>query len=204
MNEDLEFVQRCVRGEKLAWDEFVDRYSRLIYKYIYSILQQKTPGLSTKENSNDIFQDIYLSLTENNFKKLKSFKAKHGCSLASWLRQVTIRRTLDYLRKHKPAASLDEEISEELSLKDLLVDSGKSAIDRLETEDQLLGLRDCVDRLDTDDKFLIKFHVYNGLSLEFLKTVFRVSRGAIDMRKARIIDRLRDCFRSKGFIVSSD
>ena len=37
--------------------------------------------------------------------------------------------------------------------------------------------------------------------LEVLKEHFRVSRGAIDMRKSRIIDRLRECFKHKGFAL---
>ena len=35
--------------------------------------------------------------------------------------------------------------------------------------------------------------------LEELKKHFKLSRPAIDMRKSRLIERLRDCFRGKGF-----
>ena len=87
---DLEFVQRCASGDKAACDEFVEKYSRLIYKYINSVLKQYNPGLATEENTDDIFQEIIVVLSRDNFKKLKTFKAKNGCSLASWLRQVTV------------------------------------------------------------------------------------------------------------------
>jgi DNA-directed RNA polymerase specialized sigma24 family protein len=43
--------------------------------------------------------------------------------------------------------------------------------------------------------------INRGLKPEELKEHLRLSRGAIDMRKSRIIERLRDCFRSKGFAL---
>ena len=121
MINDLEFIQRCVRGDKQAWDEFVDKYSRLIYSYIHGILKIRSQNF-TQENINDIFQEIFLSLIKDNFKKLKSFKAKNGCSLATWLRQVTVNLTIDHMRRFHPAISLDEENEEGSNLKDILRD----------------------------------------------------------------------------------
>ncbi len=197
--EDLEFIQKCVQGDKRLWDEFVDRYSRLIYNYINCILRQKNPHLATQENISDIFQEIFLALSRDNFKKLKSFKGRNGCSLASWLRQVTINFTLDYVRKFRPTVSLDEEAEEGLSVKDLIADTSAAVRDDLNLEEKIMHLKECIGRLDTDDKYFIEFHIARGLSLENMKDIFKVSRGAIDMRKSRIVERLRDCFKSRGF-----
>lgn len=196
---DLEFVQKCIKGDKQSWNEFIEKYSRLIYNYINYILKQRNSSLFTQENTSDIFQDIFLSLFKDNFKKLRSFKARNGCSLATWLRQVTINHTLDYARKSKPAVSLEEEDGEQCILKDLIVDKAVSAEIKAGAEEKLLLLKDCIENLDIDDKFFLEFHVNRNLSLEAIKEVFKVSRGAIDMRKSRIIDRLRECFRTKGF-----
>lgn len=197
--DDLEFVQRCIKGDKQAWDGFVDKYSRLIYNYIYSVL--KTKGFTLKEeNINDLFQEIFLSLLKDNFKKLSSFKAKNGCSLASWLRQVTINFTIDYIRKLKPSVSIDEEMDEDLTLAEVLYSDSPSVKDRVSQEEQLAGLKDCIDRLDDDDKYFLELHLHRNLELDELKDYFKISRGAIDMRKFRIVERLRGCFKEKGFI----
>ena len=37
--DDLEFAQCCANSDKLAWDEFVEWYSRLIYNYIHSVFK---------------------------------------------------------------------------------------------------------------------------------------------------------------------
>lgn len=196
--DDLKFVQRCVRRDKLALDEFIDKYSRLIYNYIYSVLKVKG-SIATEETVGELFQEIFLFLVKDNFKKLKSFKAKNGCSLASWLRQITVNFTIDYFRKFKPTVSIDEENDEELSLKEILADNAPSIADTLGENERLKYLKDCIKELQKDDKYFLELHINRGLSLEDLKDHFRVSRGAIDMRKARLIERLRDCFKSKGF-----
>ncbi len=200
--DDLEFVQRCVKGDKLAWDEFVDKYSRLIYNYIHNVLNVKGYPFSQNHIS-DIFQEIFCSLIKDDFRKLRSFKARNGCSLASWLRQVTINFTIDYIRKIKPAVSIDEETDDGLSLKELLADDSATAVDTLSQEERMKSLKECIENLDNDDKYFLELHINKGLRLEELKEHFKLSRGAIDMQKARILNRLRECFKSKGFQLDS-
>ena len=200
--DDLEFVRRCVKGDRRAWNEFVEKYSSLIYNYIHSVLKIKGHTF-TQENIHDLFQEIFLSLVKDNFKKLSSFKALNGCSLASWLRQVTINFTIDYIRKLKPGVSIDEETDDGFNLADLLFSNSPSAADTLSQEERLAHLKDCIDKLDIDDKYFLELHLNRGLGLEELKDYFKLSRGATDMRKFRIVERLRECFKSKGFILST-
>ena len=198
--DDLGFVQRCIKGDKPAWDEFLRRYSRLIYNYIYNVLDNQGYAFA-KHHLNDIFQEIFCSLIKDNFRKLRSFKAKNGCSLASWLRQVSINFTIDYMRKIKPIVSIDEETDDGLRLKDMLADGSVLTPEKIGHEERLNALEDCIEKLDHDEKFFIELHINRGLKLEVLKEHFKVSRGAIDMRKSRIIDKLKDCFKGKGFVL---
>jgi RNA polymerase sigma-70 factor (ECF subfamily) len=198
--DDLEFIQRCVNGDKQAWDEFLKTYSRLIYSYIYSVIKLKG-SILTPENINDLFQEIFLSLIKDNYKKLRSFKARNGCSLASWLRQVVVNHSIDYLRKFKPVASLDQEDEDGFSLKELLRDDSPSIREVFNSEENLAHLKDCIAGLSNDDKYFLELHINQGLRLEELKEHFRLSRSAIDMRKSRIIDKLRECFKGKGFAL---
>ena len=199
---DLEFVRRCVNGDQQAWGEFIEKYSRLVYNYALSILSSNNYSFA-QNHLPDIFQEIFASLLKDNCKKLRSFQARNGCSLATWLRQVTINSTIDYLRKLKPAASLDEGAEEEISLADILTDRSASAPYLLTQEEKLGALKDCISKLRAEDKFLLELYLNRGLSLEKIKGYFRVSRGAIDMQKLRVIARLKACFKRKGFMLDS-
>jgi RNA polymerase sigma-70 factor (ECF subfamily) len=199
--DDLGFVQSCVNGDKKSWDEFVDRYSRLVYNYIHSTLALKGTNQFKPDSINDLFQEIFLSLVKDNFKKLRSFKAKNGCSLASWLRQIAINSTIDYMRRHKPTLSLDQESEENFSLKDIIANDSISAKDMLTDEEKLESLKDCIEKLDIDERYFLELHINRDLALEDIKDMLGISRGAADMRKSRIIDKLKRCFKSKGFML---
>ena len=197
--DDLKFVQKCVNGDTHAWRDFIDRYSRLIYNYIYSVLKLKSVKQSAQTSAEDIFQQIFLHLRDNDFKKLRSFKAKNGSSLATWLRQVVINFTIDSLRRIKPAESLDEDDARGFGLEDILADDADSAREIIISEEKIGPLKDCIEILDTDDKYFLELHFNQSLALEDLKDILKISRAAVDMRKFRLISRLRDCFKSKGF-----
>ncbi|MBM3244986.1 MAG: sigma-70 family RNA polymerase sigma factor [Candidatus Omnitrophica bacterium] len=199
--DDLEFVQKCTKGDKLAWDEFVERYSRLIYSYIHSVLKIRSQNSHSSETVDDLFQEIFVLLTKDNFSKLKTFKAKNGCSLSSWLRQVTTNFTIDYLRCLKPTVSLEEGAEENLILKDIVPDNSDIPSQAAIEEERLFHLSDCIQKLDDDDRFFLELFINKGLSLEQLKRALRISRGAVDMRRARIVERLKHCFKSKGFAL---
>jgi RNA polymerase sigma factor (sigma-70 family) len=198
--DDLEFLRRCARADKRAWEEFFQRYSRLIYNYIQQILNTNNYNFAST-HIQDIFQELFCAFAKDDYKKLKSFKAKNGCSLASWLRQVTVNFTIDYLRKIHPAASLDAQDEDGVSLKEVISDGSFSALDQLGEKERFVALEECIDNLDNEAKYFLELHLWQGARLEDLRGVFKLSRGAIDMHKFRIMEKLRDCFASKGFAL---
>jgi RNA polymerase sigma factor (sigma-70 family) len=196
--DDLRFVQACVKGDKQYWNEFLSRYSRLIYNYIYSVLTAKGRSLA-EEQIEDVFQEIFYSLIKDNYRKLSTYQGRNGCSLASWLRQVTINFTIDYLRKLKPMASIDAETEEGFSLKDVLQDLSSDTIAFLNNQDRRKALQDCLDLLEPGEQYFMELLLNQGLNLEQIRGHLKINRGAVDMRKGRIFQKLQDCFKKKGF-----
>ncbi|MDO8489724.1 MAG: sigma-70 family RNA polymerase sigma factor [Candidatus Omnitrophota bacterium] len=197
--DDLKYVQGCLKGNKQSWSEFISRYSHLIYNYIYSVLSVKGQNASA-EQVEDIFQEIFCSLIKDNYKKLSTYKAKNGCSLASWLRQVTINFTIDYLRKLKPVVSLDAQNEDGFSLGDATEDLSPGAIEFLNDKDRRRTLQECISLLEFEEQFFLELLLNQELSLEEIRDCFKINRGAVDMRKSRIFQKLQDCFKKKGFL----
>ncbi|HNW39776.1 MAG TPA: sigma-70 family RNA polymerase sigma factor [Candidatus Omnitrophota bacterium] len=197
--DDLAFLQSCLKGDQQAWAEFISRYSRLIYNYIYSVLSVKGHSLSA-EQVDDIFQEIFHVLIKDNYKKLATYRGKNGCSLASWLRQVTINFTIDYLRKLKPLLSIDTQNEEGFSLGDTIADLAPGAIEFLNDQDKRKTLGECIDLLGTDEQFFLELFLNQGLTLDQIKEYLKINRGAVDMRKGRILQKLQECFKKKGFL----
>ena len=197
--DDLELVHKFVKGDIQAREEFLNRYSRLIYNYIYHVLTVK--GLNDYLSYvDDIFQGFILFVIEDDCKRLKCFKARNGCTFATWIRQLTINFTRDYLRKIKPLFSLEAESNDELSLKDILMDNSLPLRESLSIEEKLKVLDYCIELLSREERYFLELNFNQGVSLEILRDYFNITRGAIDMQKSRIIKRLRECFKGKGFL----
>ncbi len=197
--DDLKFVQGCLKGNKQSWSEFILRYSRLIYNYIHSVLSVKGCSLSTAQVE-DIYQEIFHLLIKDSYKKLSTYQGKNGCSLASWLRQVTINFTIDYLRMLKPIVSLDVENEAGFTLKDTLKDLSPGAIEFLSDQDRRKILQECISLLEPDDQYFLELFLNQELDLEEIKEHLKITRGAVDMRRGRILQRIQDCFKKKGFL----
>ncbi|MCX5710442.1 MAG: sigma-70 family RNA polymerase sigma factor [Candidatus Omnitrophica bacterium] len=194
---DLEFVRRCIDGDKQARDEFLSLYSRLIYNYIYHVLKSK--GCKSDPGQvDDIFQELFRSLIDDDCKKLKSFKARNNASLASWLRQVTINFVLDHLRTTRHMESLEAEDEQGFALKDVIPAENVPAADIAHNKEIYARLKECIDKLSLDDKYFVELHFNRKLRLDDLMKLFGVSRGAMDMRRQRLLRSLRECFSSKG------
>ncbi len=196
--DDLEFVRQFIKGENQARDQFIKRYSRLIYNYIQHVLGTK--GLQGHVSyADDIFQGFIVFIIDEDCKRLRSFKAKNGATLATWIRYLTINFTRDYLRKIKPVFSLDTETEEGLTLKDMLVDNSSSVVEDLSKEEEFKTLDDCIDLLDSNDKYFLELNFNQKVSLEIMKDFLKLTRGAVDMQKMRLMKKLKDCFKRKGF-----
>ena len=200
MSTDLEFAQRCANGDRQAWDEFLVTYSRLLYSCIFSAARTAGKRLSPDEHE-DIFQGLFLSLIDDNSRKLKTYRGINGCTLASWLRQVAINFTLSRMEKRETVVSLEEENHLGLSLRELIPDYGRAVHDISSEKEHIGRLGECIERLESDDRYFIELNLNFGLNLEEIREHLKITRGAVDMRKARIVERLRDCFKGKGVIV---
>jgi len=198
--DDLQFIRTCANLDPASWDEFLTRYSRLIYTYIHRVtvnlhgLRRDDPFIE------DTFQGLLHSLIDDHARKLRSFKGLNNCSFASWLRMVTINYTLSCLRKSRATIPLDEE-HDGVSLKDIIADEHSLQDETSIYREHAHKLKECIKRLDKDDKLFVQLHVGKGLTLEAVRQVFRISRTAVDMRKLRLVARLRECFKSKGGLL---
>jgi RNA polymerase sigma-70 factor (ECF subfamily) len=106
LQADRELLRGCFSGDPKAWHTFVERYQRLILNAVAKTLIRY--GFThNQEQVEEIFQIVFLSLYEDNYRKLRQFQG--SAKLSSWLHVVAVRKTIDFLRKTKKTVSLDDE-----------------------------------------------------------------------------------------------
>lgn len=184
-DQEKDLLEGCLRREKVAWDAFVLRYSSLVYHTI-----RKTFGLYHVDVSpdlvEDLFQEFFLALLRDDLKKLRQFRGNRGCSLASWLRVVAARQTIDSLRKHKLS---ELELAEALS-----ADSSDPAISvRQEEADE--SLAKALKTLSPRDRLFVDLYYRQALPPEEVGAILETSVNAVYTQKSRILVKLREAIK---------
>ncbi len=180
----------CLKREKPAWNSFVLQYSGLVYHSI-----KKTLGLYDVEPRadivDDLFQDFFLSLVRDDFLKLRQFRGDRGTNLATWLRVIACRQTIDFLRKRElPTAGATDTLFPNQT------DPPTSLID----QEQKKLVFQSLETLPRRDRLFVKLYFYQSLTPEEIASIFQVSINAVYTQKSRILGKLRETLRNSGVL----
>jgi RNA polymerase sigma-70 factor, ECF subfamily len=93
---DRKLIDRCLRKEPGAWNDFVDRYMGLIYHVIQHASHARSRALST-EDVEDIAAEIFLKIVDDDYATLKKFKGMS--SLPTYLTVIARRICVKQLIK---------------------------------------------------------------------------------------------------------
>jgi RNA polymerase sigma-70 factor (ECF subfamily) len=93
---DRKLIDRCLRKEPGAWNDFVDRYMGLIYHVIQHASHARSRSLSS-EDIEDIAAEIFLKIVDDDYATLKKFKGMS--SLPTYLTVIARRICVKQLIK---------------------------------------------------------------------------------------------------------
>lgn len=195
---DFALIQKCLAGNKAAWDEFVLLFSDLIYDAILRTFRRY--GHAGQDAAADLHNDIFVHILEEDGRVLRIFEGRNGCRLAHYLRTITVRHTVDYLRKVRPSVPYDDEV--ELAA-DAALDGRNGGISN-----------DMLSVLSSKEEAELAWQLMGELSeqeIELCRLIFLESRPAsyiagrlgispdnLYVRKNRLLDRLRALAAARG------
>jgi RNA polymerase sigma factor (sigma-70 family) len=149
----------------------------MYYKDIYTFVFFKT--YRNKEISEDITQDVFMKAWE----KRDSFK-KHKSSIRTWLYVIAKNTVIDYYRKQKFQAQVDDEVLNEFN------DVGSNY-----RELEVNVLKDFVikqfDNLEETEKDLLVMRYVQQLELEEIATIIQKQYNATKVAVHRAIKKLQ-------------
>jgi len=199
--DDRALLRRCIDGDRRAWDLLVDRVSRYVY-YLIQLTARRYAAELTADEMGDLHNDLFLALMEDDCRRLRAFQGKNGCSVRSWIRIITIRKTLDALRKRRPHLSLDVGRDDgERSIE--LVDHGPDPLAALLAKSRTqrrARLAELTDGLSESDRLLLEMLYVEKMSATAIAALLRIKKGAVYTRKTRLIQRLRQAAEALGLV----
>jgi len=125
-------IQRCLRGDQLAWDLIVGRHWRMVFNVAYKFVGKY-------DEAEDLTQDIFLKI----FKSLDTFDRR--ANFQTWLMSVSRNLCIDHYRRvRKERETIDRDVdASELSP----ISREQSQVDALEQRDRVVLLRHALSSL---------------------------------------------------------
>jgi len=182
IEKEKSLLAGCLRGDKASWDAFVQQYSALVYHTIRKTLVSYHAEPSS-ELIDDLFQDFFVAIVRDDFKKLRQFRGEHGCTLASWVRLVAVRLTIDFLRKQDPGyAQVTENIRSDFP----------DLAENLASREQQASLLEAIRSLSPRDRLILQLSFHENLPPQDIAGILKMTVNAVYTQKSRILDRLRN------------
>ncbi len=218
---NIELIKLCARESwnRQAWLEFYSRFDERIWLVVYR--NCKTLGLHKLDSQfkmtvEDLVQEVYAKLTDNNCKALTNFKGASENSIYAYLGVIARNVVKNYLisinaqKRSLPEKSLDDilmitENGQMIFVKDVI----KSPYSDVEDEFSVVILKEEIDAIldkilkskDKDrNKLIFKLYFYEGFSAEeiALQFNFGISSKRISNLTTDIKNKLRqELFKQK-------
>ncbi|MBI3089730.1 MAG: sigma-70 family RNA polymerase sigma factor [Candidatus Tectomicrobia bacterium] len=186
---DQELLRECLRGNRIAWDYLVRKYAGLIYRTIDQTLRSSNCFHAT-DDLPDLLNSVLLSLFDNDCKKLRQFRGKNGCSLASWIRIVTVRYTIDQMRKFRETEALQEHDSV----------THHSPEDKVNQAEQREMLRRLMGKLTVKEQLFVHYYYDQELPPEEVATAMNLLVGTVYSMKNRVREKLKRIIHEHDYV----
>ncbi|MDD5449451.1 MAG: sigma-70 family RNA polymerase sigma factor [Candidatus Omnitrophica bacterium] len=199
MNE-IELINRCIQKDALAWNEFVRRYSGLVYWAIENRLK-RWDYFYKIEDIEEIHQNVFLSL----WKKNKLEQIKDQKRLTTWLVIISGNETVDYLRLQKSqtppkAISLFEEIIKKgkaICVADVLKINEADARAKIKSEEIEKILSEEIERLSAAERLILKLNVLYGKKYREIAEIINMPIGTVSTTLKNIKQTLKGRLKEK-------
>jgi len=169
LEPDAQLVQRCLRGEGLAWEELVRRHARRVYN-----LCCRFTGNSSE--AEDLSQEVFLRI----YRTLASYRTAYG-GFPTWLTSVTRNLLIDHYRRtrHDRVTDSLEDVMPKVEEKHSPVRTPDKAALASELSAQV---QSALSRLSPDLREAVILRDLQGLEYNEIQEVLSVPQGTVKSR----------------------
>jgi RNA polymerase sigma-70 factor (ECF subfamily) len=196
---DKDLLKRCIEGNSEARAVFVEKYSRLIYSCIHETLRMNCSDF-LREDIEDIFNDIFLSLFKDDCKKLRQFRGDNNCTVASWLRIIAINTTRNFITRNRTFISLENDSDQGLAQIDKRPNPGPSALDQLIDSEEIVLFKQLINELKHDDRLLLTYYYKGDIPPEEIAKIMNITVNTVYSKISRTKKRLKEILESKKLL----
>jgi len=192
--EDQALLSACALGTDGAWNEFIDRFGRLIALTVNTACL-RWDGHGREEK--DLVSHVYQRLIENDYARLRSWRGESKFS--TYLVQITKNTAIDYLRRKQ--SYFERNLMTPFDESNGPVDPPSAPAREAATEEDLDRLRVAIEALSPRQRLIMRLRM-KGHSLREISDILNLPRGSVFGDNSRALEALRKAL-SEGCSSSS-
>lgn len=188
VRQEVEWIERCQRGEREAFGHLVERYQRRVFSTVFHLVRRR-------DAAEDLAQEIFIKA----FRAIRSYNFQ--ASFATWLSRIAVNHCYDYLRRERASRLSYYWQLPEKSQRDLEARLEGPAAGGLDAEQQA-ALRDLtsklLERAPAKDRVILVLKEMEDLSVEEIGEILKLKTSTVKVRLHRArrrmledLDRLR-------------
>jgi len=187
---DSDIVIKSISGDMQIREEFVRRFSNLVYWSIQGALKAKTFHYS-QSDLEDLHNTVFVRIFEKRCKKLRQYRGENGCSLTSWIRLVTVRIVLDHIRSSRREVLTQQKNVFPIDLMPDLQEDAPETWALMEMKERKRRVLDGLKMLLPRDQLFLKLHFLEGRSIREVAALLGLSEANAHSVKHRAVNRLK-------------
>lgn len=183
--DDLELVERCIKGEPGAWRRFVDRFAPTVRALArrYLRLHGQIPDNAELD---DVVQDVFLAVTRRDFRLLKNYDPTY--TFKTYLGVITRTEVHRILRKKRPLLGGPAELER-------AAPPGADASAEVERAEEREVLQSALDDLPDRDAEILRLRFLREMDYKTIAATLRIPEASVGQTlfraKQRLLDKLR-------------
>jgi RNA polymerase sigma-70 factor, ECF subfamily len=185
--DDADLLKGCLRGEKRAWDAFVDRYSKLVYWSIWKVLENRRVN-DREDLCREVFQDFFRRILEPaRMERLAAASSarKYVQVTAANLVSERLRRSQAAGRFELPEEAAQAAVSETVS-DDALQNERRTLLEKV-----LAGLK-------PRERTCLELHYLDGKTHQEIGALLGLPQDTVSSLLRRTREKARESLKKKG------
>jgi len=187
---DKELLDACIRGDGAAMSLFVERYRKLVYFAIHKWISKYAAGEKAREDTEEIFQETFLTLMKNGFFALRS--ARDPQKLSPLVAIISQNVTGRYFKKKWKEEK--RRVEKENVGTDPVIDPPPS----ITLEEIFLLLDKFLDLLENEERNVFELRFAHGMKYADIGDELGLSSTNVGVMIMRLKKRFTDFLKSMG------
>lgn len=186
-DEEKGLIERAKSGDAEAFGAIYDAHVTRIYRFV--LLKLGNPG-----DAEDLTHEVFLAA----WRTIRTYEARNGIRLTSWLYRIAGNRVIDHYRSEKRNISLDELIAGNTLPIELVSSGGANLVKALSHKMDLQEVMGAVQDLTGDQQDVIIMRFIEDLTPDEVGAAIGKSAAAVRLIQHRALEKLKGALNMKN------